>query len=270
MVDPMQNREGEEDLNTENDRFANHNRQPPQEDTIDPLELVFAILSHWKLLICITVVCAAAAGAYNWFCLEPLYQASSKIYISSTNTVINIQELQLSDELTVDYEEIIRSRTVLKKVIAKLNLNMTYEDLDRMVSISNPKDSHCLNIAVTCSDPNMAVTITNSLVTIGIDQVYRVIGHDEPAIIDPAEVDAVKDVKASLLKYAVLGGMLGAVSVCGLVVIQVLADNTLQCEEDVLKYLDLPVLASIPAAEQTGKTRGRKPKKNHRKEPKNG
>ena len=235
-------------------------QQTQEEDSIDLLELFFALLSHWKLIVCIMLLCAAAAGAYNYFCIEPMYQATSKIYISSTSTVINVQELQLSDELTVDYEEIIRSRTVLKKVIAKLNLDMTYKDLGELIAVSNPKDSHCLNISVTCSDPATAVEITNCLVRIGIDQVYRIIGHDEPSVIDAAETDAVTVIKDSLVKYAALGAMAGAFVVCGIIVFLVLMDNTLKTEEDVVKHMGLPVLACVPVTESAEPERRKNPR----------
>lgn len=231
---------------TENSQMAEG-----EEYTIDLMELFWAIVSRWKLLLCVVLLCAMAAGAINFFWVEPVYEASSKIYISSSSKVINIQELQLSNELTVDYEQILLSRTVLKKVISKLELPMTYKELAKMVTVSNPKDSHCLDITVTGPVPEDAVEIANCLVRTGVDQVYRIIGHEEPSIIDPAEMDAVVNVKPSLAKYALLGGLLGAVCVCGGVTVEFLMDNTLKTEEDVRRYMDLPVLAAIPSSERS-------------------
>lgn len=223
---------------------------PDEEYTIDLLELFWAVVGHWKLLLIVTLLCGVLAGGFNYFFVGPEYEASSKIYISSSSTVINIQELQLSDELTVDYEQILLSRTVLNKVISKLELNMNYKELARMVSVSNPQGSHCLDITVTGPVPEDAVEIANCLVRIGVDQVYRVIGHEEPSIIDPAEMDAVVNVKPSLAKYALLGCLIGAVCVCGGVTVGFLLDNTLKTEEDVRRYMDLPVLASIPSSDR--------------------
>lgn len=235
-------------MSMENNKML-HTTPKIEEDTIDLLELFFVLLNHWKMILVVMLLCAAMAGTYNYYFIEEMYQASSKVYISSTNSMINIQELQLSDALTVDYEEILCSRTVLKKVIQKLNLDMTYKDLRTLITISNPKDSHCLDISVTCQEPEMAVEITNCLVRIGLDQVYRIIGHEEPSIIDAAEADAVEVIKDSLLKYVLLGAMAGAVVVCGIIILFVLLDNTMQTEEDVEKYMELPVLAAVPLFE---------------------
>ena len=219
------------------------------ENTIDLLELFRAILRHWKMILCAMILCGGAAGAVNYFLVAPSYQANSKIYISNTGTVINIQELQLSDELTVDYEQIILSRTVLKKVIEELNLDMTYQELDKIISVNNPQGSHCLDITVTSPRPETAVEITNCLVRVGLEQMHSAVGHEEPSVIDPAEMDAVVNVKPSLAKYAVLGALLGAVLVCGGTAATFLLDNTVKTEEDVQSVMDLPVLASIPADE---------------------
>lgn len=231
-----------------------------EEYTIDLLELFWGIFRHWKGILCAMLLFGGIAGAINHYWVKPSYQASSKIYITSTNTVINIQELQLSDELTVDYEQILLSRTVLKKVISNLGLDMTYEELSKLVSISNPQGSHCLDIKVTCPQPETAVEITNCLVRIGVDQMYRIVGHEEPSIIDPAELDAVENVKPSAVKYAVVGALLGMVLVCGAVVVEYLLDNTVKTEEDVLRCMDLPVLASIPEDESQSEQAQRKEK----------
>lgn len=231
------------------------------ESTIDLLELFWTIAKHWKMILCAMVLCGGAAGVFNYLCVAPEYQASSKIYITSSNTLINIQELQLSDELTVDYEQILLSRTVLKQVISQLGLDMTYQELAEMVSISNPQGSHCLDITVTNPQPGVAVAITNCLVQIGVEQMYRVVGHEEPSIIDPAELDAVVDAKPSVAKYTILGALLGAMLVGGTVVVTFLLDNTVKTEEDVLRSMDLPVLASIPADGSQGEQTQRKEKR---------
>lgn len=61
--------------------------------------------------------------------MKPSYQAKTQIYITNTDQMINIQNVQLSAALTVDYEEILRSFTVLQKVIDAMELDMGYEVL---------------------------------------------------------------------------------------------------------------------------------------------
>ena len=65
-------------------------------------------------------------------------------------------------------------------------------------------------------------------------------------MIDYSEAEAVKDVTPGMKKYLVIGALGGALLVCALLVVRMLMDTTLKTEEDVEKYLHLPVLASIP------------------------
>lgn len=216
------------------------------ENEIDLLELFFAIISRWKILLVVVVIGAITAGLYNCFLIKPTYQAEAEIYITNTDAVINVQDVQLSSELTVDYERIIMSRTVLKKVIDELNLNMSHSELKELITVNNPEDSHILLIDVETSDPRKSIAITNTLVKYGIDQIYRVVGNDEPTIIDSAQADAVNVLKPSLIKYVAMGGMLGAFAVCAIIVISVLMDTTLKSQEDIEKYLELPLIGEVP------------------------
>lgn len=216
------------------------------EETIDLLELFFVLLDHWKMILLSMIICGSLAGAYNHFFIHPAYRANAEIYITNTDTVISFQDVQLSAALTVDYEEIIRSRTVLKKVIKDQKLDISYADLSKWITIENPTDSHCLKVYVECQKPEQSVAIANSLVKYGVDQIYRVAGNDEPTVIDYAETDSVETIKTSLKKHIAMGVLAGMVICCGFFVVAFLLDMTIKTEEDVEKYMGLTVLATIP------------------------
>ena len=227
------------------------NPKMKEEETIDLLELFFAILDQWVLLLVVMVVCGGLAGAYNHFMIKPIYQADAEIYITNTDTMINIQDVQLSAELTVDYEQIIRSRTVLKKVISELKLDMGHRELSNLITIENPSDSHILKIYAKTEEPELSIKIANCLLKYGIDRIYKVIGNDEPAIIDAAESDAVVMIKPSIIKYGMIGALAGFFLICGFIVLGVLLDQTLKTEEDVVSVMKLTVIAAIPEYSET-------------------
>ena len=53
----------------------------------------------------------------------------------------------------------------------------------------------------------------------------------------------------SNVKNALIGSLLGAVLVCGVITVNVVMNDTIRTEEDVAKYLGLSVLASVPERE---------------------
>lgn len=229
--------------------------RPQDEDMeIDLLEIFFLLRSKWKEIFLAILLGALLFGAYHTFLIKPSYQADASIYITNNDSVITFSDLQLSAALTDDYANIIKSRTVLNKVIDELDLNLNYRQLSNLVSVSNPDSTHIVDIKVTCDDPELSRNITNALLNVSVSQIYQIIGSSEPTIIDYSVAEAVQDVTPGLFKYLAMGGMLGAVLMCAIFVIRMLMDNTLKNEEDVDKYLHLPVLAAVPYyKEKSGK-----------------
>lgn len=221
-------------------------RQCQQPEQIDLKELFFMLLAHWRMILLATLAGAALLGAYCTFLLDPSYETTASIYITSTDSVISISDLQLSAALTEDYAKIIKSRTTLNKVIEELGLDLDYKALGKLVSVSNPDSTHIVEITVTCSDPELCRDIANALVDIGVNQIYQVIGSSMPTVIDFSAAESVEEITDSLASWLVKGGLLGAVLVCAILVLRSLLDTTLKTEEDIEKYLGLPVLTSIP------------------------
>lgn len=223
----------------------------PQEDVIDLQKLFWVMVDKWKVIFLAMLLGAFVFGLYHTFLMKPSYQAEASIFITSNESVISVSDLQISSELTEDYAKIIKSRNVLKQVIRDLDLNLDYKQLSRLVDVSNPQDSHIIQISVICGDIELCRDIANSLMNIGIDRIYQVIGSSEPTVIDYSEAESVEEVSSSLTKDLALGALSGIVLACGLICVKFMTDTTLKTEDDVCKNLHMPVLAVIPYYEKT-------------------
>ena len=230
--------------NTEQQKIAAMRQDDEME--IDLREIFFLLKSRWKSIFLAMLIGAAIFGAYHVFMVKPSYQADASIYITNTDSVITFSDLQLSSALTEDYANIIKSRTVLNRVIKELQLDLNYKALGNLISVGNPDDSHIITIKVTCDDPELSRNIANALMNVSIEQIYQIIGSIEPTVIDYSVAEAVADVTPGISKYLMMGALLGAVIVCGIVILRMLMDSTIKGEEDVEKYLQLPVLAAVP------------------------
>ena len=219
-----------------------------QEDEIeiDLKEMFFLLLSHWKSIFLAILIGGVLFGAYHALLVRPSYQADAEIYITNTDSVITFSDLQMSAALTDDYVRIIKSRVVLNRVIRELQLDLDYKELSELVEVNNPDSTHIIEIIVTCDDLELSRNIANALLNVSVDQIYQIIGSSEPTVIDYSEAEAVEDVTPSLAKYMIIGGLLGAVLVCAVLIVRMLMDTTMHSEEDVDRYLQLPVLASVP------------------------
>lgn len=217
-----------------------------EEDVIDLKEVFFTLLNGWKAILLAMLVGAAALGTYQHFMITPTYQADAMIYITNNDSVITFSDLQLSAALTEDYAKIIKSRTVLNRVIDELDLNIDFNQLGNLVTVENPDSTHIIHIYVTTDDLELSRNIANALMNISVSQIYQIIGSSEPTVIDYAEAEAVVNVTPGLMKYMMMGALLGAAVVCAILIIRMLMNTTMKTEEDIDKYLHLPVLAAVP------------------------
>ena len=221
-----------------------------QEDTIDLVELFWVLVNHWKIILLTMLITAMLAGVYYLVGVKPSYQADASIFITNNESVITVSDLQLSSELTEDYAKIIKSRNVLKQVIKELDLNLDYRELSKLVSVTNPDNSHIITITVTCGDVELCRDIANSLMNIGLDRIYQVVGSSEPTVIDYSEAEAVDEITPALTKYLASGLLLGLIAACGLICVRYMTDTTLKTEDDLKRYLDIPVLSVVPYYEE--------------------
>ena len=213
---------------------------------IDLVELFFTLLHNWKLLLIGLIMGAAIMAGYYGMFVQSTYRATTELYITNSDSIISLQDLQMGTALTEDYKTIITSRTVLNKVIEDLQLNMDYRQLRKLISVSNPTGTHIISTSVTTTNRDSSRIIANDLLNVSIERLYQVIGTSEPTIIDYSQADAVENVTPSMRRYIMMGGLIGMLLVAAFITIRVMMDTTIKTDDDVERYLKLPMLSSVP------------------------
>ncbi len=216
------------------------------EETIDLLELLYALLGKWREIAAATVACALIAAIGVLFFVTPKYQASSTIYvISRKDSAINISDLQIGTALTDDYIQVFHMWEVQEKVISNLDLPYTYSQLDGMLSVTNASNTRMLEITVTSESAQEAADIANEYATVVRDYIAKKMATDKPSIMSTALVPTVP-VSPNKTKSILLGALLGFVVSAGVVVVITLLDDTYKTTEDIKKYTGLVTMAVIP------------------------
>ena len=225
------------------------NLRDNDEMEIDLLQLFYALKKKIWFILAAMIIGGGLAGAYSKFLITPQYSSTSMMYILSKETTLtSLADLQIGSQLTEDYKVIVNSRPVLGEVIDSLALDMSYEQLLAKVSIGNPTDTRILTVTVTDPDPYRAKAIVDCVAETASDYIGEIMEMIPPKIIENGTV-ATRKTSPSNGKNAVLGALAGMVLVCGVIVIQVIMNDTVRTEEDVERYLGLSVLASVPLRE---------------------
>lgn len=228
------------------------------EDEIDLLQLFMALKQHLWAILAAAVICGGIAGAYSKLVITPQYRSTAMMYILSKETTLtSLADLQIGSQLTEDYKIMVISRPVLEDVIRQLRLDMEYEELKKKISISNPTNTRILSITVQDADPYTAKQIANTVAQTSSDYIGDIMEMIPPKMIEEGVV-ARNPVSPDNQKNAMMGAIAGIILVCGVVILGVLMNDTIQTEEDVEKFLSLTVLASVPKREETVQTHTRK------------
>lgn len=231
------------------------NLRDNDEMEIDLLQLFYALKKKIWFILAAMIIGGGLAGAYSKFLITPQYSSTSMMYILSKETTLtSLADLQIGSQLTEDYKVIVNSRPVLGEVIDSLALDMSYEQLLAKVSIGNPTDTRILTVTVTDPDPYRAKAIVDCVAETASDYIGEIMEMIPPKIIENGTV-ATRKTSPSNGKNAVLGALAGMVLVCGVIVIQVIMNDTVRTEEDVERHLGLSVLASVPLREGEERTK---------------
>ncbi len=225
---------------------------------IDLVEIFRVLRSRVWAIVLVTALAMGIAAGYTMLFVTPMYTSTSTIYVKGTATITSVQDLTMGSQMTQDYKVVITSRPVLDQVINDLNLNMSFTQLRGSIAINNPTDTRFLEITVTNSDAFLAKKIVDKLTDVSVDKMESVMDTDKPSIMDYGHVSQ-SPASPSLTKNTVIGGMLGFVVICGIIIVLYLMNDGIHTSDDVERYLGLNTLGLIPLEEGVSKkrTRGR-------------
>ncbi len=235
--------------------------------TIDLAEL-FGVLWHWIwLILLVALLFGGAAFAFSKFVIPEEFQSTTKIYVldkeSGSGGQSTYTDLQVGSQLTKDYAELITSRTVIEKVIADNHLESVYDykKFLKKVEVNTPTDTRIVSITVTDTNPALAQALADDIRVEASDLIINTMQINAVNTYEVANLPTKKSAP-SCIKWALLGALLGALLVGGIVTLQYILDDTIKTSEDIEQYLGLSTLALIPLDENIGGAEKGKKKKN--------
>ena len=161
---------------------------------------------------------------------------------------LEYNELLLNQKLVTTYGEIVKSRVVTDEVINNLGLDLTYKEFTEKVNVNLVKDTEIIKIEVTDTNPQLATKIANETAQVFMKSVMDIMKVENIQVIDEAQVPESPINPRPKLNMAI-AGVLGLMVSIFLVFLLEYLDNTIKTPEDVQRYLELPVIGTIPNIE---------------------
>lgn len=224
-------------------------------DTIDLLEVLEIVRQHILVVILVTVLAAAAGFGVSRFLMVPQYEASALMIVNTRQDAtanVTSDQINSATKLVSTYSIIIKSDTVLQQVISNLGLSLTYPQLQDRVTVSAVDDTQVMQITVRSDNPEWARQVCEQITLISPDVILESVEAGSVKLISQAAANP-DPVSPNVMRNTAVAGLLGLVLTLGVIILREMLDNKIKSEDDVRKYLELPVIGVIPDYEMGGK-----------------
>ncbi len=140
------------------------------EEEIDLREYINVLIKRKWLIICILILALLAAGIVSFFILDPVYEATATLLFHKPRYEVTLEpkiRTQASQDISLEtYEHLIKDKDIEERIIEELNLKqppyeMTFLNLNKMLSVNLIKDSNLIQMKMTSADPELAQKIVN-------------------------------------------------------------------------------------------------------------
>jgi capsular polysaccharide biosynthesis protein len=200
------------------------------------------------LIILVAALTAAAAFGFSKM-QTPVYESSMRLLVQPART--DFGQAQAAKTLLRGYVEWMRSRYRAEAVIDHLQLDMVRDQLLADVTIASDDSSYLIMVNVENTDPDVANNIARTWGDLLIQwQTEKNAGLQKA---DRIEIERIDDPQAGLARPqtkintaagVVFGALIGLILVF---LFEWIESGIIRRNEDVERYLNIPVIGSIPS-----------------------
>lgn len=221
-------------------------------------EILRVCLRKLWLIILSALVVGVAVYLYTAFFVTPQYITDASFYVnnsaqSSDSQKISSSDLATSQRLVLTYVNIIKSDTVLEKVIGETQLELTPDQLRSMMTAESIDDTEMFKVQISHTDPYLAARIANAIADVAPNEISNILVGSTTKVVDRAKVPTAPH-SPNRVRNAILGALVGAVLAVIYIVTRNLMDVGIKGEEDLAAISNVPVLGVIPEFLEEGKS----------------
>ncbi|BBI31788.1 capsular polysaccharide biosynthesis protein CpsC [Cohnella abietis] len=208
----------------------------------------------WKrvwVIVIVTVLLCGATGVYSFLKDIPIYQASSKLIVNTSDrqdgkTGLDFNQISSNLLLIETYKEIITARTILEKVIAENpGLVKDTNELSSKISVGSSSRSQVMSITVKDESYTKAVQLVNAVSEVFQRETPNIMSVNNVTILTKADMlDPAVKVSSGIMFKVVIAFVLALMISIVLIFVWEYMDDTFKSERDVSR-LGVPTLAVI-------------------------
>lgn len=218
------------------------------------LEKIFWIIKKRIAIVIIFAVMGAVAGglfamnisSVTYRAVVSFYVYSNPEYLYDSSVNITSSELSMAKNLVQSYTRVLKSNTVLEKVIEATGLVYTPEQLSGMISSAAVDNTAIFYVYVYNSNPYYAMELANGIAEVAPTEIARIVKSGGVEILDYAQLPTTPYSSTNVLLFVLLGFIgAGALSACCFLIVG-LMDSTIRRKYELKLNFNIPILGEIP------------------------
>lgn len=226
------------------------------------LKYLFELLSpNLKWIVFTAMLFAGLVYTYSTYFITPLYTTdvsiyvNNKKYISSAVNEARKEDITTSESLVPTYISILKSRSVIKKVIDIANLNYSVNAVKGMIATSAQEETGIFKVYVKNTSPENATVLADTIAGVVTDEISNYVEGTSARVIDYAETPTSPS-SPNVGKNTAIGFLVGMILSVLVIFLIDLFDVRIKTEADLINAVNVPLLGTIPELDKTGEGMG--------------
>ena len=223
-----------------------------EEQVISISEIIQALKKRWIMILSITMIATIASGVLSFFFIDPVYEASTKVFIGkeeSNQEAYNTNDIAMYQKLLKTYAEAIKTKDLVNKVIDDSSYDLDTEEVLNALTVVPVADTQILQIKYKSKDPKESANTLNKVTNEFIKTSKELVPNGNVRIIEEVEVPE-HPVSPNKKMNIAIAFILGLMVSVGIVFLMEYMDNTYKSKEQLEKELGIPVLGIIPSLDE--------------------
>ena len=227
-------------------------------EEINLRDLLSYFKKHLILFIVMVLFVVSAGTIYSVFLLKPEYKAQATVILSSDKSKNTVQsEINANKNLIDTYTEVVKSHRVLDRVKNKMQIDDTYEQLVKKVTVASLKDTEIISISVVDRDKNHSYSLANTIADTFTNEIGQIYNDKSVNVLDRA-VEPQKPHNVDLVKQEAIYVAAGIVLATAIIFLMFYFDRTIKTTEQIEQLFKLPIYGKVRKLETEKQKQQRK------------
>lgn len=223
------------------------------------LKTFYLFKDKFWIITIVTLTFSFAGFLFTKQCITPVYKATTQL-VAKTKTTESIDKETLNDAnykllMVNTYKNLVKSYAILddvqKNIKNENKLNMSVDQLNSMINVTQEENSQMFNISVTSTNPTYAGIIAGQTADVFSKKVGELLGEENSvSIISPARTATnpiSPNTKLNVVMFGMIGGMLASI----IIFIRSLYSQVLDEDDHIDESLGLINLGSVAEMKNT-------------------